>query len=61
MAHIHNAMRPCKPCSYKKMRLAKLCYYCSNIQSEHYLEDIKDDTVIRSCKGGNAKRDYQQN
>lgn len=60
MAHIHNAQRPCKPCSHKKMDLTNVCYFCNNPKSEHYLEKIYDDTQQRFCKGGNAKRDYEK-
>ena len=55
MARIKNDMRNCKFCSHKKPDIKNLCYYCSNPNSEHYLEKIADDTLIRWCKGGNAK------
>lgn len=55
MARLKNDLRNCKHCSYKKTDLKNLCYYCGNRQSEHYLEKIEDDTIMRSCKGGNCK------
>ena len=56
MARLKSDLRPCKWCSHKKMDIENLCYYCSNRQSEHYLEQIKDDTLMRHCKGGNSTR-----
>lgn len=36
-------------------------YYCSNRQSDHYLENIIDDTLMHHCKGGNAKLEKKLN
>lgn len=58
MAAIKNQLRCCKYCSYKKPYIKKLCYYCDNKKSEHYLEEFKDDTEIRYCKGGNDRNAY---
>lgn len=55
MARLKSDLRSCKMCSHRKMDFKNLCYYCSNRQSEHYLESIKDDDVMIRCKGGNAK------
>ena len=38
MARLKNELRNCKFCSHKKTDIENLCYYCSNKQSEHYLE-----------------------
>ena len=54
MAALKNALRCCKFCSYKKMDIENLGYYCSNRRSEHYMEKFKDDTIMQHCKGGNA-------
>ena len=58
MARVKTDLRSCKFCSYKKTDIEHLCYYCSNRQSEHYLEQIKDDAAMKQCKGGNCKRKY---
>lgn len=55
MARLKSDLRSCKLCSHKKTDIENLSYYCSNRQSEHYLEKIKDDTLMHHCKGGNAK------
>ena len=55
MARLKNDLRACKYCSHKKSDISNLCYYCANIESEHYLEEIKDDTEMHFCKGGNSK------
>lgn len=55
MARIKSDLRCCKYCSHRKVDIANLSYYCSNRQSEHYLENIIDDTLMHHCKGGNAK------
>lgn len=54
MARLKNDLRNCKYCSHKKVDIKNLGYYCSNRQSEHYLEQFKDDTDMKHCKGGNA-------
>lgn len=54
MARLKSDMRNCKYCSHKKPDIKNLCYYCDNRKSEHYLEKIVDDTMIRFCKGGNC-------
>lgn len=59
MARLKNDLRNCKFCSHKKADIENLCYYCSNRQSEHYLEKIRDDTLMRHCKGGNCRRMYR--
>lgn len=56
MARLKSDLRNCKFCSHKKADIKNLCYYCSNRQSEHYMEHIKDDTIMHHCKGGNCKR-----
>lgn len=53
-------LRNCKFCNHKKPDIKHLCYYCANRQSEHYLELIKDDTIMRHCKSGNAKGEKWQ-
>ncbi len=55
MARVSVNLRNCKYCSHKKADIENLGYYCSNRQSEHYLEKFKDDTAMQFCKGGNAK------
>lgn len=47
MARLKNELRNCKFCSHKKTDIENLCYYCSNRQSEHYLEKIKE--MIHLC------------
>lgn len=56
MARLKKDLRNCKYCNYKKCDIENLCYYCDNRQSEHYLEKIKDDTIMRFCKGGNTRK-----
>lgn len=55
MARIKSDLRCCIYFSHRKVDIANLSYYCSNRQSEHYLENIKDETLMHHCKGGNAK------
>ncbi len=55
MARLKEDLRNCKYCSHKKPDLPNLGYYCSNRQSEHYLEKFKDDTVMHFCTGGNIR------
>lgn len=55
MERLKSDLRNCKMCSHKKMNISELCYYCANKQSEHYMENIKDDTLMWNCKGGNAR------
>ena len=55
MARVKSDLRCCKYCSHRKVDIANLSYYCSNRQSDHYLENIIDDTLMHHCKGGNAK------
>ena len=38
MARIKSDLRCCIYCSHRKVDIANLSYYCSNRQSEHYLE-----------------------
>lgn len=59
MARLKSDLRNCKMCSHKKTDIKNLCYYCSNKQSEHYMEQIKDDTLMIKCKGGNTKKLYK--
>lgn len=56
MARLKSDLRCCKLCSHRKMDIKNLCYFCSNRNSEHYMEKIKDDSLMRQCKGGNAIR-----
>lgn len=60
MARIKVDLRCCKWCSYLKPDIENLCYWCSNKRSEHYMESIKDDTLMHQCKGGNAKLKYNK-
>ena len=46
MARIKSDLRCCIYCSHRKVDIANLSYYCSNRQSEHYLENIKDETLM---------------
>nr|DAE65662.1 MAG TPA: hypothetical protein [Caudoviricetes sp.] len=55
MTRLKSELRCCKNCSYRKTDIKNLSYYCANQLSEHYLERIKDDTLMHQCKGGNAK------
>lgn len=55
MARLKNDLRSCELCSHRKMDIENLCYYCSNRQSEHFLESIRNITSMHQCKGGNAK------
>lgn len=59
MARLKSELRNCKYCNYKKIDVENLGYYCGNRKSEHYLEEIKDDTVMQFCKSGNAKRNRE--
>lgn len=50
MARVKSDLRCCKYCSHRKVDIANLSYYCSNRQSDHYLENIIDDTLMHHCK-----------
>lgn len=56
MAAIKTALRSCRYCTHRKMAISSMSYYCANARSEHYLEKIVDDTEMKMCKGGNAKK-----
>lgn len=58
MARLKNDLRTCKYCSHKKADIENLCYYCANKLSDHYLEKIRDDTLMHNCKGGNCRNMY---
>lgn len=55
MSRKKNDLRNCKYCSHKKPDVSNLGYYCANRNSNHYLEEFKDDTVMQFCIGGNTK------